>query len=90
MVHVNVVDAQNYAEYVRLDTPVIESYGGRFIVRGGQSLAPEAPQKDRHVIVEFPDYDAAVACYHSEDYQKAAAIRRNYAESDFVIVEGMT
>lgn len=90
MIHVNVTNARNCAEYVRLDTPVIESFGGRFIARGGRSLTPESPQKDRHVIVEFPDYEAALACYRSEEYQRATAIRRANAETDFVIVEGMT
>ncbi|WP_102108849.1 DUF1330 domain-containing protein [Oceaniglobus roseus] len=88
MVHVTVTDPENYAEYVRLDTPVVERFGGRFIVRGGASEAPETPQKDRHVIVEFPSFEAAKDCYHSEDYQKAAAIRRAHSDSDIVIIEG--
>lgn len=90
MVHVTVTDAENYAEYVRLDTPVIGSFGGRFLVRGGRNDTPEAPQKDRHVIVEFPDYDTALACYRSDAYQAAAAIRMANADSDIVIVEGTT
>ncbi len=86
--HVTVTNPQDYAEYVRLDTPVVEEYGGRFIVRGGRSEAPEGPMKERHVVVEFPDYETALACYRSEAYQKAAAIRRANSESDIVIVEG--
>ena len=86
--HITVTDPERYADYVRLDSPVIEAYGGRFLVRGGRSIAPEAPQRDRHVVVEFPDLDTALACYRSEDYQKAAAIRRETSDSDIVIVEG--
>jgi uncharacterized protein (DUF1330 family) len=86
--HVTVTNPEDYAEYVRLDTPVVEEYGGRFIVRGGRSEAPEGPMKERHVVVEFPDYETALACYRSEAYQKAAAIRRANSESDIVIVEG--
>ena len=86
--HVTVTDAAHYAEYVRLDSPVVEAYGGRFLVRGGRAVAPETEQRDRHVVVEFPDFDAALACYHSEDYQRAAAIRRETSDSDIVIVEG--
>ncbi|WP_099828149.1 DUF1330 domain-containing protein [Oceaniglobus indicus] len=88
IVHVTVTNADAYGEYVRLDTPVVERFGGKFLVRGGLSETPEAPQKDRHVIVEFPSYDAARDCYHSDDYQAAAAIRRANSDSDIVIIEG--
>ena len=88
IVHVTVTNAEEYAEYIRLDTPVVERFGGRFIVRGGRNKTPETAQKDRHVIVEFPDYDTALACYHSPDYQRAADIRRANSDSDFLIIEG--
>lgn len=86
--HITVTNPDEYAEYVRLDTPVVERFGGKFIVRGGRSETPETPQKDRHVVVEFPDYDAALACYNSDDYQTAAAIRLANSDSDFIIIEG--
>lgn len=88
IVHVTVKNAEEYGEYIRLDTPVVERFGGKFIVRGGRNETPEAPQKDRHVIVEFPDYDTALACYHSDDYQQAAAIRQANSDSDIVVIEG--
>lgn len=86
--HVTVTNPEEYAEYVRLDTPIFERFGGRFLVRGGQSTHPENPQKDRHVVIEFADYETALACYNSADYQEAAKIRMAHADSDFVIVEG--
>ena len=88
IVHVTVTNPEEYAEYVRLDTPVVEEYGAKFLVRGGQSETPETPQKDRHVVVEFPDLAAAQNCYHSDGYQKAAKIRMAHSDSDIVIVEG--
>jgi uncharacterized protein (DUF1330 family) len=88
IVHVTVRNPEAYAEYVRLDTPVVQEFGGRFIVRGGRNSQPETPQRDRHVVVEFPDYDTALACYNSPGYQAAAAIRRANADSDIVIIEG--
>ena len=89
IVHVTVTNADEYAEYVRLDTPVVERFGGKFIVRGGRNETPETAQKDRHVVVEFPDYDTALACYNSPDYQRAADIRRANSDSDIVIIEGI-
>jgi len=86
--HITVKDPEEYAEYVRLDTPVVERFGGKFLVRGGRNETPETKQKDRHVIVEFSDYDTALACYESPDYQRAAKIRRAHSDSDIVIIEG--
>ncbi len=87
--HVTVKNPDAYAEYVRLDTPIFARFGGRFLERGGQSEAPETPVKDRHVVIEFPDYETARRCYFSEEYQKVAEIRKANAISDIVIVEGV-
>ena len=44
--------------------------------------------KDRHVVVEFPDYQTALNFYNSDEYQNVMKIRLRAAESDMVIVEG--
>ncbi len=88
ILHVTVHNAGRFQEYVRLDTPIVERFGGRFLARGGTSELSEGALKERHVIVEFPDYAAAQACYASGDYQSAAKLRFDAAEADVVIVEG--
>ena len=89
IVHVTVTDAQGYPRYVAADTPVVARFGGRFLVRGGRYEAPEAAARERHVIIEFQSYEAALACYHSPEYQAAVRLRQAYAQSDIVIVEGV-
>ena len=86
--HITVTDPEAYPEYVRLDTPVLERLGGRFIVRGGPSEVVEGSANDRHVVIEFPDYAAAKAAYHDPEYQKIAEIRRASADSVIILVEG--
>ena len=39
-------------------------------------------------MVEFPDYDTAVKCYDSSDYQEAHNILKNYAIRHHQVVEG--
>ena len=39
--HIKVTDPDGYPEYVARDTPILQSHGARFIVRGGQSETPE-------------------------------------------------
>jgi len=88
IVHVTVIDAENYPRYLKADTVPFEKYGARFLVRGGAHEAPEGPARERHVVIEFDSYDTALACYRSPEYQAAAKLRQAYAESDLVIVEG--
>jgi uncharacterized protein (DUF1330 family) len=43
----------------------------------------------RFVVIEFPTFEQATACFTSPEYQRAAAFRRNGAgEVENVIVEG--
>lgn len=86
--HITVTDPEGYPEYVRRDTPILESHGARFIIRGGKSETLEGQSQDRHVVIEFPSYEAALAAYHDPDYQEVAEIRRRCAESTMIIVEG--
>lgn len=88
LIHVTVKNPDAYKEYVERDTPIIEGLGGRFMIRGGQSETVEGTSLSRHVMVEFPSYEAAMRAYHDPAYQEVADIRRANADSSFVIVEG--
>ncbi|OWU86248.1 hypothetical protein ATO6_05270 [Oceanicola sp. 22II-s10i] len=87
--HITVNDMEEYKEYIRLDTPILERLGGRFIVRGGQAEVTEGTAEQRHVVIEFPSYAEALAAYHDPDYQKVADIRRRSATSTIMVVEGV-
>lgn len=87
--HITVNDPEAYAEYVERDTPILQSYGGVFVVRGGQSEAPEGPMKDRHVVIEFPSFEDAKRAYYSDEYQEVVKIRHATATSDIILVEGV-
>ena len=86
--HITVTDPDGYPEYVRRDTPILESLGATFVVRGGQSQTMEGKSQDRHVVIEFPSYEAALAAYNDPEYQEVADIRRRCAESTIIVVEG--
>lgn len=87
--HITVNNAEAYQEYIVRDTPMIESYGGRPIVRGGPSIEAEGAPYSRHVVFEFPDFESAKALYNDPEYQKIAQIRRDNATSMIVLVEGV-
>jgi uncharacterized protein (DUF1330 family) len=86
--HVDVSNPENYPDYMKAAQPAYEKYGAKFIVRGGKCAAVEGDARGRHVVVEFASYEAALACYHSPEYQAAAKIRRANSVGEILIVEG--
>ena len=85
---VDVHDPEAYPAYVAANGPVFRKFGGRFLVRGGQSVTPEGIVRERNVVLEFPSYANALACYESADYQPVKALRAAASEADIVIIEG--
>ena len=69
--------------------PAIKAAGGRFIVAG----VPEVREfgiAERIVVIEFPSFDAAKACYDdNEEYKKALEVVGDGYERDLRIVEGL-
>jgi uncharacterized protein (DUF1330 family) len=86
--HVDVSDPESYKAYVAANKGPFSKFGARFLVRGGAREVVEGKVRGRTVVMEFPSYEAALACYRSPEYQAAAALRRSNAEVDLVIAEG--
>ena len=86
--HIEVPEPEGYPEYVARDTPILQSHGARFIVRGGRSETPEGAEMGRHVVIEFDSFEAAKAAYDDPEYQEVAEIRRRCAKSTIILVEG--
>lgn len=89
IVHVDVSDPEAYEAYRAAIAVAFAKYGGKFLVRGGDSQQLEGALRSRSVIVEFGDYATAQACYQSAEYQTAKALRLAASEADLVIVEGI-
>ena len=88
IVRVSVRDEARYPDYLAAAKPAFEKFGARFIVRGGAFEAMEGNARDRNVVVEFADRATATACYRSPEYGAAKAIRQQYADADFIIIDG--
>jgi uncharacterized protein (DUF1330 family) len=86
--HVDVSDPEAYKAYVKANAVAFAKYGARFLVRGGAGVVAEGAARARHVVIEFKDYATARACYESEEYRAAMALRAEASEGDLIIVEG--
>jgi uncharacterized protein (DUF1330 family) len=86
--HVTIDDVETYKLYQQANAAPFKEYGAKFLVRGGPQEVREGEAKSRSVVLEFPTIEAAYACYESDAYQSAKAIRDAVSKGDIVIVEG--
>ncbi|MDK4717317.1 DUF1330 domain-containing protein [Rhizobium sp. CNPSo 4039] len=87
--HVN--DPEGIKPYSAQVESTFRPFGGRFVVRGGGSIASlEGPeQHDRVVIIAFDSMEKALAWYNSREYSRLRPIRHRTATSRVYIVEGL-
>jgi uncharacterized protein (DUF1330 family) len=81
-----------YKKYTELVPGILRKFGGKILARGGRFKILEGPEKfHRFVVIEFPSFEKAIACYESAEYLEAAAHRRKdgASELEIAIVEGI-
>ena len=85
-----IYNAVEYKRYTDLVPEIIGKYNGRVLARGGDHQHMEGSlYYQRHVIIEFPSYEEAVACHQSPEYQDARLFRLNgVGDNELVIVDG--
>ena len=85
---VDVTDMAGYKPYMAANQAPFGKFGGRYLVRGGTREVPEGKARERIVVLEFPSFDAALACYRSPEYQAAKKLREGTGVLDLAVVEG--
>ena len=83
-------DQDNLSKYAETVTPIIKSYGGIPLVRGGKYQNYEGDEFSRTVIWEFPSYEKAVECHNSKEYLAGWSIAKNTTSRHMQIVEGFS
>ena len=84
----NIEEYKNYMEKVK---PMIETYGGKYLIRGGEIDALETNlwKPNRMVLVKFPNKEIAMEWYNSDEYKPYKNIRLDNAISNILMVEGL-
>ena len=85
---VDVTDPEAYKRYVAANAEPFAKFGARFLVRAGRFEAVEGEARARNVVIEFPDYETALACYRSPEYAAAMRHRKDAAVADIIVIEG--
>jgi uncharacterized protein (DUF1330 family) len=84
-----VTNATQWAAYAAESSKVIAQYGGRPLVRGGQSSVGEGEGRARNIVLEFDSYEQAKAYLFSAEYAAARKLREGAGVIDLVAVEGV-
>lgn len=83
----SVSDHEAHARYAKAAGPVLQAFGGRFLVRGVSVAAPEGLANERAVVVVFDSVGQALAAYNSADYQATLADLCDAVEREVRIFE---
>jgi uncharacterized protein (DUF1330 family) len=88
IVQVDLKDPEKYKGYMAATVEPFRKYGARYLVRAGRFENPDGTSRARHAVIEFPSYEAAVACWKSPEYQEARKVRLPVSTMDIVVIEG--
>ena len=85
-----VKDAPRMEQYKARVAPVVEKFGGRYIVLGGPFAVVEGTyQPVLPVMIEFPSMDQARRWYDSEEYRDLKQLRLAATVSNGVFMAGL-
>ena len=85
-----IIKPESYKLYAEKVPAIIAKFGGEVLARGGDFKILEGTDKfSRFIVIQFPSLAEGEACFNSDEYQTAAANRRNGAgEVDLILVDG--
>ena len=87
--HRSEADPIKRAAYLELAVPAIKAAGGKILSNGARVVAKENGLAQQTVIIEFDSFEAALAAYESEDYQKALKALDGGSDRDIRLIEGV-
>ena len=85
---IDVDNEEGYKPYAAANQAIFKKFGARYVVRAGKFESMEGTSRSRNVVIEFPDYATALACYRSPEYQANIKVRLPHGTVDLIVVEG--
>jgi uncharacterized protein (DUF1330 family) len=88
--YTKIENQENLKKYAEVVTPIIKSFGGVPLVRGGKHISYDGDDFIRSVIWEFPSYEKAIECHNSKEYLAGWDIAKNTTERRMQVIEGFS
>ena len=82
-----IVDQQQYEKYVELARPIVESYGGEYLLQSDKIIGAKDWQTKRIIIIRFASQEQLERCFQSAEYREIIPLREGSIVSRFVMVE---
>ena len=90
IVQVDVTDPEAFATYRDQVPPTLESFGGEYMVRGGEQDVLEGDwAAARTVVLRFTSVERAKAWHASDIYEGPKALRQSAAKTNMLVIEGL-
>jgi uncharacterized protein (DUF1330 family) len=88
--NVQVHDFEKLETYKKQAAPLVEKFGGKYIILGGQFKVVEGSTRPTFlVMIEFPSYEKANQWYYSDEYRELKNLRLSAVDSNAFIIEGL-
>lgn len=82
-----ILDQQRYDEYVGRARPILESYGGEYLLQSDKIVAAKDWQTKKIIIIRFDSKEQMDRCFQSEEYLEIVPLREGSIVSQFVMLE---
>jgi uncharacterized protein (DUF1330 family) len=90
IVDIDVHDLVGYDEYKKLAPAIVESFGGKYLARGGRTEILEGDwSPNRLVILQLESVRQAKKWVDSPEYSEARKMRLSTTNSKMVVIEGV-
>ena len=87
--NIDVKNPEAYKEYIDKVKPIVEKFGGEYLVRAGEYKVIDGEWKyPRTIIIKYSSYEKALEWYNSEEYQPVKPIRLANSVAKGIIIQG--
>ena len=88
--NIEIKKSEQYKEYIEKVKPIVEMYGGEYVVKAGETTIVEGTWTyPRTVVIKFPSYEKALEWYNSEEYKPIKQIRLMNSIGNGIIIKGV-
>ena len=85
-----VENQENLKKYSEAVIPIIKSFGGVPLIRGGKYQTYNGQDFIRTVVWEFPSYEKAIECHDSAEYQAGWSLAKDTTIRHMQVIEGFS
>ena len=88
--YLKVENQENLKKYSEAVIPIIKSFGGVPLIRGGKYQTYNGEDFIRTVVWEFPSYEKAIECHDSAEYQAGWSLAKDTTIRHMQVIEGFS